>query len=51
VKSAGTTVKGVVGLPVVEPVNYGKASNHYGLLWWNNADGALAGVPRDAYWS
>lgn len=24
---------------------------HYGLLWWNNADGAIAGVPRDAYWS
>ncbi len=24
---------------------------HYGLLWWNNADGSLPGVPRDAYWS
>ena len=28
---------------------YGKASDHYGLLWWNNADGTLADVPRDAY--
>jgi CubicO group peptidase (beta-lactamase class C family) len=27
------------------------AAAHYGLLWWNNADGSLAGVPRDAYWS
>jgi CubicO group peptidase (beta-lactamase class C family) len=27
------------------------APKHYGLLWWNNADGALAGVPRDAFWS
>ncbi len=23
----------------------------YGLLWWNNASGWQAGVPRDAYWS
>ena len=23
----------------------------YGLLWWNNGSGYLAGVPRDAYWS
>jgi CubicO group peptidase (beta-lactamase class C family) len=21
------------------------------LLWWNNADGALENVPKDAYWS
>jgi CubicO group peptidase (beta-lactamase class C family) len=27
------------------------ASNHYGLLWWNNSDGSLADVPKDAYWS
>jgi CubicO group peptidase (beta-lactamase class C family) len=25
--------------------------DHYGLLWWNNADGTMAKVPRDAYWS
>ena len=30
---------------------HGDASAHYSLLWWNNADGALPGVPRDAYWS
>ena len=23
--------------------HYGKASDHYGLLWWNNADGTLDG--------
>ncbi len=51
VKQAGATSPAVVGLPVVDPKNYGKASDHYGLLWWNNADGALTGVPRDAYWS
>lgn len=27
------------------------APKHYGLLWWNNADGTLAKVPRDAFWS
>ncbi|HWB03030.1 MAG TPA: serine hydrolase [Verrucomicrobiales bacterium] len=30
---------------------HGEAAAHYGLLWWNNADGTLADVPRDAYWS
>ena len=30
---------------------YGNASAHYGLLWWNNSDGTLESVPRDAYWS
>ncbi len=39
------------GLPVVRPEEYQNASSHYGLLWWNNGDGTLADVPRDAYWS
>jgi CubicO group peptidase (beta-lactamase class C family) len=45
-------VSGVIGLPE-HPANHEKdnSSDHYGLLWWNNADGALDGVPRDAYWS
>jgi CubicO group peptidase (beta-lactamase class C family) len=42
---------GVVGLPELLPQEYGNASDHYGLLWWNNADGTLRNVPRDAYWS
>jgi putative membrane-bound dehydrogenase-like protein len=50
VEAAGKRVDGVVGLPEEIPP-YGNASDHYGLLWWNNADGTLAGVPRDAYWS
>ncbi len=48
---ARTTLPEVVGLPVDLPDEYGDASNHYGLLWWNNADGTLPGVPRDAFWS
>ena len=31
--------------------SHGNASEHYGLLWWNNADGTLRHVPRDAYWA
>lgn len=38
-------------LPVLHPEVYGHAAAHYGLLWWNNEDGTLPGVPRDAYWS
>jgi CubicO group peptidase (beta-lactamase class C family) len=38
-------------LPVVRGETYFNASDHYGLLWWNNADGTMRNVPRDAYWS
>lgn len=48
---AGSTVPSVVGLPETDPESHGNASDHYGLLWWNNADGALEGVPTDAFWS
>jgi CubicO group peptidase (beta-lactamase class C family) len=51
VRQAAAVAPEVAGLPVVKPQDYGKASNHYGLLWWNNADGTLPGVPRDAFWS
>ena len=44
-------VKSVVGLPELDAKRYGNASDHYGLLWWNNADGTLKKVPTDAYWS
>lgn len=45
----------VAGLPVLEPPNapdrFGAAPAHYGLLWWNNNDGTIANVPRDAFWT
>jgi CubicO group peptidase (beta-lactamase class C family) len=44
-------VTGVSTLPVKLPDDHPGAPRHYGLLWWNNADGWIAGVPRDAYWS
>ena len=48
-----SSVPSIAGIPVVNDPSsiFAGASNHYGLLWWNNADGALANVPRDAYWS
>ncbi len=51
VEAARQGVDAIVGLPEVDPKTYGNASDHYGLLWWNNADRALEHVPRDAYWS
>jgi len=46
-----TVPRTVRGLEVVRRESYLNASDHYGLLWWNNADGTMARVPRDAYWS
>lgn len=46
-----TTVPGVPGLTVRKAEDYGRAANHYGLLWWNNADEALEGLPLDTYWT
>lgn len=51
VAQAAAPIKSFAGLPVANPQEYGKASDHYGLLWWNNADGTLMQVPRDAFWS
>jgi CubicO group peptidase (beta-lactamase class C family) len=50
VDQASRPIPTVVGLPEEAP-DYGNASDHHGLLWWNNADGTLDRVPRDAYWS
>jgi CubicO group peptidase (beta-lactamase class C family) len=41
VDAARTVPHGIKGLPGVRPESYGNASDHYGLLWWNNADGTM----------
>ena len=51
VDKARTTVPGVPGLPVRKPEDYGHAASHYGLLWWNNADETIEGLPLDTYWT
>jgi len=52
VASVARTPAGLRGLPVAGKIGAKPpATGHYGLLWWTNADGAMRGVPRDAYWS
>jgi hypothetical protein len=51
VDQARTTVPGVPGLPVRKSDEYGRAANHYGHLWWNNADETIEGLPLDTYWT
>jgi len=51
VQQAGSTVPGVPGLAVHRPEEYGRAADHYGLLWWNNADGTLDRVPPSTFWA
>jgi hypothetical protein len=48
-----TTVPNVARLPVVNDTKsrFEGAARHYGILWWNNADGSIPNVPRDTYWS
>ena len=41
----------LAALPMHDRGLYGDASRHCGLLWWNNADGTIASLPRDTYWS
>jgi len=51
IEMARQVPKAIKGLPVVKPEDYFNATDHYGLLWWNNADGAMKDVPPDVYWS
>lgn len=38
-------------LPAHDPSAHGQAASHYSMLWWNNLDGTLPGLPPDAHWS
>ena len=43
----------VAALPVKNDPGkqYANAPKHYGLLWWNNNDGAMKGVPKDMFFA
>lgn len=44
----------VRGLPMYAPDQNnaaGQSPRHYGLLWWNNADGTLPKVPSNTFWT
>lgn len=51
VRLASRPIEALVGLPEWDTKGHGNASDHYGLLWWNNGDGTLTHVPRDAFWA
>ncbi|MGH9321894.1 MAG: serine hydrolase domain-containing protein [Vicinamibacteria bacterium] len=51
VLAVSTSPPEVRGLPLQRERNNPGASMHYGLLWWNNSDGAIADVPKDAFWA
>lgn len=51
VRMAPRTPPGNERLQVLHPETHGRAASHYGLLWWNNSDETMEGLPLDAYWS
>jgi CubicO group peptidase (beta-lactamase class C family) len=51
VAAASTVDPTIGGATIANPSKYPNATSHYGLLWWNNADGTMANVPTDAYWA
>lgn len=51
VDAARQTPSSLPDTSLVDPVEFPDADRHYGLLWWNNNDGSMAGVPHDAYWA
>lgn len=50
VRLASRPAPQLAGLPEYDQ-SHGNASEHYSLLWWNNGDGTIPGLPRDAFWS
>jgi subtilase family serine protease len=51
VATARAPIPGIEDLPSVSTFKFANAPKHYGLLWWNNADGVMPSVPTDAYFS
>jgi len=51
VEACGKPARILRGVPTADQKTYGRASEHYGYLWWNNGDRALKDVPEDAFWS
>jgi CubicO group peptidase (beta-lactamase class C family) len=52
VAMVGKTPKETRSLPEApDSSGLGNASVRHGLLWWNNADGKMPTVTRDAYWT
>lgn len=50
VREASRPAPALAGLSEYDQ-SHGNASEHYSLLWWNNGDGTIPALPRDAFWS
>ncbi|MDR3108312.1 MAG: serine hydrolase [Planctomycetaceae bacterium] len=37
--------------PTNHKKEYGSAAQHYSILWWNNNDGKISEIPKDAFWA
>ncbi len=53
VDQARVPAPSILGLPVGNDTQsrFNGASDHYGIMWWNNGDDSIAGLPTDAYWA
>ena len=51
VRLARSPSKEVATVEVFNDPNHGNASKHYSMLWWNNGDGTIPALPREAFWS
>jgi CubicO group peptidase (beta-lactamase class C family) len=51
VAKATTPPAEVAALPINLPNDYPGATTNYGILWWTNATGQIANVPKDAFWA
>jgi CubicO group peptidase (beta-lactamase class C family) len=51
VAKAHTPPAEVANATIVDEPNFPGATSNYGMLWWTNTNGQMAGVPTDAYWA
>jgi CubicO group peptidase (beta-lactamase class C family) len=51
ITTVSTPVAANAAMVNADEPNFPAATSNYGVLWWTNANGRLANVPRDAYWA
>lgn len=51
VTTVQTPQPSVAAAAIPQAADFPNATTNYGVLWWTNATGMLANVPRDAYWA
>ncbi len=51
VAKAHTPPSEIASAEINDTVNFPKATENYGILWWTNANRQMPNVPADAYWA